>query len=127
MVSESVIKAPELAAADIERPGLDFREDGKARLLECIQFINTKRPDLEGNFRRQFQNWGTRPGTRLVVYKDFCPLSFYFVEEVMVKGEWKRDYNGGIIFHGDHDGGGNGGAPTFSVNLTPVDGWATHT
>ena len=35
--------------------------------------------------------------------------------------------NGGIIFHGTHDRGGDGGAPTFSVNLTPTVGWAIHT
>lgn len=36
-------------------------------------------------------------------------------------------FNGGLIFHGPHDGGGNGGAPTFSVSLTPQDGWSIHT
>jgi hypothetical protein len=58
---------------------------------------------------------------------DFAPLSFYFIQEIFINGKWERNYNGGIIFHGDHDGGGNGNAPTFSVNLMPVDGWATHT
>lgn len=36
-------------------------------------------------------------------------------------------FNGGIIFHGPHDRGGDGGSPTFSVNLSPVNGWAVHT
>ena len=36
-------------------------------------------------------------------------------------------FSGGLIFHGPHDGGGNGGAPTFSCSLVPVDGWSVHT
>jgi hypothetical protein len=102
------------------------------RLMECIDFINTKRPDLEENFKRNFfvEHWKTRDTkypTKTRIMCDFAPLSFYFEKVVMIDGEWKRDYNGGIIFHGSHDGGGDGGAPTFSVSLTPVDGWATHT
>jgi hypothetical protein len=36
---------------------------------------------------------------------------------------------GGFIFHGLHDGFGNGGAPTFSVCIDPDDkpGWSIHT
>lgn len=34
---------------------------------------------------------------------------------------------GGLIYHGEHDHGGDGGAPTFSLNLTPKNGWAVHT
>ena len=49
---------------------------------------------------------------------DFAPLSFTFHGQGLY---------GGIIFHGVHDRGGDGGAPTFSVNLGPVDGWAIHT
>lgn len=36
-------------------------------------------------------------------------------------------FNGGLTFHGKHDNGGDGGAPTFSVNLSPSDGWEIHT
>jgi len=39
----------------------------------------------------------------------------------------ERWFNGGLIFHGPHDNGGDGGAPTFSVNLSPQDGWSIHT
>ncbi len=41
--------------------------------------------------------------------------------------KWSFLYNGGLIYHGPHDGGGNGGAPTFSVCLTPTSGWSIHT
>lgn len=40
---------------------------------------------------------------------------------------YKRWFNGGLIYHGTHDNGGDGGAPTFSVNLTPENGWSVHT
>jgi len=67
-------------------------------------------------------------GTRCVLYKDWAPLSFAFSMEVADgEGGFKPWFNGGLIFHGDHDGGGNGGAPTFSVCLSPCDGWTVHT
>ena len=61
--------------------------------------------------------------TETHVFTDHAPLSFYFARYK----EEKFSGNGGIIFHGVHDNGGDGSAPTFSVNLTPVDGWAIHT
>lgn len=73
--------------------------------------------------------FGTRCKVRVHMYKDFAPESFQFDKEVLYDGkeEWKYLHNGGVIFHGTHDGGGNGGAPTYSVNLTPQDGWSVHT
>jgi len=122
-----------LKEQDFKHPQLIFSEDGQEQLVKCIAFINEKRPELEKNFRRQFwktESWyAEHPKERMKVWTDFAPLSFYFIVEWYDErtNEFKRDYNGGIIFHGSHDGGGNGGAPTFSVNLSPVDGWATHT
>lgn len=55
--------------------------------------------------------------------KDFAPYSFAFE---MYKDDQFR-FNGGLIFHGSHDNGGDGSAPTFSVNLSPVIGWEVHT
>lgn len=34
---------------------------------------------------------------------------------------------GALIFHGPHDNGGDGGAPTFAVSVNPCDGWSFHT
>ena len=66
--------------------------------------------------------------TRCTLYSDSSPLSFGFSwEKRNADGSYKPWMNGGLIFHGNHDGGGNGGAPTFSVNLTPADGWSVHT
>jgi hypothetical protein len=56
---------------------------------------------------------------------DFAPKSFYFARRKKESGEFIG--NGGIIFHGKHDNGGDGGAPTYSVCLTPCNGWQIHT
>lgn len=65
--------------------------------------------------------------TRCQLYTDFAPHSFGFTMEVKRDGEWVRWFNGGLIYHGPHDNGGDGGAPTFSVNITPTNGWSVHT
>lgn len=67
--------------------------------------------------------------TKCVLYKDFAPYSFEFcmLRKDMETGEYRRWFNGGLIYHGDHDNGGDGSAPTFSVNLNPVSGWSIHT
>lgn len=50
------------------------------------------------------------------IYRDSAPYSFGFSACGMV---------GGCIYHGPTDSGG--GAPTFSVSLSPTDGWSIHT
>jgi hypothetical protein len=62
---------------------------------------------------------------KTTVYSDFAPLSLYFVRTV--NGNF--DGNGGVIFHGKHDRGGDGGAPTFSVCIEPDSHshWSIHT
>jgi len=62
--------------------------------------------------------------TETTVMEDYAPRSFYFErydKEKNFRG------NGGIIFHGHHDGYGSGSVPTFSVTLTPTKGWCIHT
>lgn len=71
----------------------------------------------------------------LMICNDYAPLSFTFglykrteQGQHMVDGERCQLYmNGGIIFHGKHDNGGDGSAPTFAVSLNPVNGWSIHT
>jgi hypothetical protein len=58
------------------------------------------------------------------LYSDFAPYSFFWTEYSPTS---KRGLIGGLIYHGQHDRGGNGGAPTFSVNLMPTIGWCIHT
>jgi hypothetical protein len=62
------------------------------------------------------------------LFKDFAPHSFGFVIEAMnAQGEWTTWFQGGLLFHGTHDGNGSGAAPTLAVTLTPVTGWSIHT
>ena len=66
--------------------------------------------------------------SRTVIRKDFAPYSFEFVKTYKSEsGAWEYAYNGGIIYHGPHDNGGDGGMPTLSVNLEPHNGWSIHT
>jgi hypothetical protein len=67
----------------------------------------------------------SKRGFDIYLYPDFAPYSLYF--------ERKKDNvfngNGGFIFHGVHDGGGNGSAPSFSVSLenNTKSRWSIHT
>jgi hypothetical protein len=54
---------------------------------------------------------------------DFAPYSFSW--GWIVNGQCY--INGGLIYHGAHDNGGDGGDPTFSVNLIQTNGWSIHT
>jgi len=66
--------------------------------------------------------------TRCLLYKDFAPKSFRFVMERRADdGGFVYWFNGGLVFHGNHDGYGSGAAPTLCVCVNPTDGWAIHT
>lgn len=82
---------------------------------------------LTESFNRTFarlENYSAK-GCEVNLYTDFAPLSLYF--EVTRDGQLVL--NGGFIYHGPHDGFGNGGAPSFSVSLDydRVPGWSIHT
>lgn len=70
-------------------------------------------------------DYAGRDKTECLLFKDFAPYSFYFL---MMK-DGKTWFNGGMIFHSAHDGGGDGGAPTFSVCVNPdtKPHWQVHT
>ena len=66
--------------------------------------------------------------TRVRLFKDFAPHSFGFLIEAKdSEGRWNTWFQGGLLFHGAHDGNGSGSAPTLAVTLTPVTGWSIHT
>lgn len=122
-----------LKREDFTHPQVEFTSEAEKRLQECIEFVNAKRPDLEENLKFQFHRhdeyFRSHPDIRMKVFVDFAPLSFYFEVYYLNRHHqrYELDYNGGIIFHGDHDGWGNGGSPTYAVCIQPVDGWSTHT
>lgn len=65
--------------------------------------------------------------TQCDLHGDWAPLSFAFCVHKIVGGEKKYWFNGGLIFHGSHDGFGDGGAETLSVCVSPTNGWSIHT
>ncbi|MFO0675330.1 MAG: DUF4120 family protein [Polyangiaceae bacterium] len=66
--------------------------------------------------------------TRVRLFRDFAPYSFSFVvEKKNDAGAWSTLFNGGLLFHGPHDGHGSGAVPTFAVSITPATGWSIHT
>jgi len=106
MPAQLIVKCPEHLAIVREfadRSGQ--RDQFESRLSDLYRFISAE-------------------GYMIMLYEDFAPFSFYW-EEIAPNG--KRSMNGGLIYHGPHDGGGNGSEPTFSVSLEPCQGWAIHT
>jgi len=95
------------------------------RLDEIKAFA--KEHNLMESFTETFarlENYSAK-GYDVSLYSDFAPLSLEF--SVAFQGIF--EFNGGFIFHGKHDGFGNGGYPTFSVLLSTEKktGWSIHT
>jgi len=69
--------------------------------------------------------------TQCVLTKDFAPQSFAFrmLRRASPTAPYEFWFNGGLILHGAHDRGGDGGSPTFSVSLSGdrTLHWETHT
>ncbi len=106
MTAQLIVNCPEhLAAVRAFADQTNQRAQFESRLSDLYRYISAE-------------------GYTIMLYEDFAPYSFYW-EEIAPDG--KRTMNGGLIYHGLHDGDGNGGSPTFSVNLTPMSGWAIHT
>jgi len=95
------------------------------RLAEIQAYA--KQHNLEESLHKAFSRLQrySQQGCSVSLYSDFAPLSLYF--EISCDGKFML--NGGMIFHGPHDGYGSGGAPTFSVCLErdAVSGWQIHT
>jgi hypothetical protein len=100
-------------------------DNSNGRFAEIKDFA--KENDLMESFNETFsrlKNYSDK-GYNVNLYSDFAPLSLEFV----IREEGRFVLNGGFIFHGKHDGFGNGGAPSFSVSLSQdkVTGWSIHT
>ncbi len=100
-------------------------DNSNGRLAEIKAFA--KEHDLMESFNNTFsrlKNYSAK-GYTVTLYSDFAPLSMEF----SITENNKLILYGGFIFHGPHDGFGNGGAPTFSVSLATEKevGWSIHT
>jgi len=66
--------------------------------------------------------------TQCHLFYDSAPQSFHFrMDKKSQNGEYVYWFSGGLIYHGTHDRGGDGGAPTYSVTMSPTQGWSVHT
>ncbi len=83
--------------------------------------------DLDWNLDK-LANFGRTGHTRCTLYRDGAPYSFGFsIEALGEDGTWRHWFDGGLLYHGPHDGHGSGAPPTFAVTLTPTHGWSIHT
>lgn len=77
---------------------------------------------------RYLEYYGDSDRNRLTLFSDFAPYSFTFtIERRGRDGEWSHLLSGGLIYHGPHDRGGDGGGPTHAVTMNPTTGWSIHT
>ena len=91
-----------------------------------------KREQLEEKLKylENYACHGDEKRTITELYDDGTPYGFYFViQKRRDDNTYHPWFNGGLIFHGPHDGGGDGGAPTYSVSLagTKEQRWEIHT
>jgi hypothetical protein len=96
---------------------VDYTEGKLQEQLDYAESIK------DSSLERCIKNLLIDEGLEIRIVNDFAPRSFEFAK--YRNGNYVS--NGGIIWHGDHDNGGDGSAPTFSVCLTPTKGWAIHT
>lgn len=111
---------------------LVIEKEGKEQLREAFKVARglgmSDQLKQQLRYLDDYAEHGDRGRTQCRLWDDFAPHSFYFVmKRRQEDGSYKRWFNGGLIFHGAHDNGGDGGAPTFSVSLTPASGWKIHT
>lgn len=117
MTTSQAIRLADLPAGII----IDDRNEALvARIRECLLH------PLAESFRENLERLAgmARGGSKVRIGMDFAPLSFGFA---VIRPDGSAWICGGLIYHGVHDGGGNGGAPTYAVNVQPIEGWTLHT
>jgi hypothetical protein len=85
--------------------------------------------DLRRNliYLRDYADHEHKGLTQCELYRDE-PWGFGFVmRRRNDRGEYRFWFNGGLLYHGSHDGFGSGSGPTFAVTVLPTDGWSIHT
>ena len=101
-------------------------EEVRKDFVANLEWARETSSKLEGTFMRCLDSlcrWTRNSGYEVWVGSDFAPRSFTFA----VNNDGKHLINGGMIFHGKHDNGGDGSAPTYPVCVTPSNGWRLHT
>lgn len=103
----------------------------KVKKLLMEARTHAKANNLANNLQQKLdylENYGGSEKTQCRLFPDFAPWSFQFTMcKLNPQGEWTYWFNGGLIYHGSHDGHGSGAAPTFSVTILSTTGWSIHT
>lgn len=91
-----------------------------ARIKECLVH------PLSESFHENLDRLAgfARGGSKVRIGLDFADLSFGFA---VIRPDGSCWLVGGLVYHGAHDRGGDGGAPTFAVCVQPIEGWTLHT
>ena len=91
------------------------KKTGKIKsLVENLKFLN---------------EYAGKQNTRCLIRKDWGtePNFVFEMQRKDQEGNYRFMFNGGLLFHGPHDGFGSGLGPTFAVTLNPTDGFSIHT
>ena len=101
-------------------------DHSEGRYAKIVRFASThpKGNSFTQCMRRLEDVAKAYPEAKCVIYNDHAPMSLYFN---ISDARNERIMNGGIIYHGSHDGFGSGSAPTFSVAIDETNGWGLHT
>ena len=102
--------------------------DNQAYFDEVVAFAKATGRETQLKDKLEYLEKYGDGDNQCIIWKDFAPASFNFVmQRPNPDGTFTNWFNGGLIFHGNHDGFGSGAAPTFSVCVSPTDGWSIHT
>ena len=121
---------------------LYIHESTRENLDKALKFAFKvgKEHELLSQLYRMGEGWGRNKPYVCFLYNDFAPYSFTFscykLEDcqitedrgepvILIKPGTNSWMNGGLIYHGPLEDGSH--AETFSVQLTPNDGWSIHT
>ena len=100
-----------------------MKDKTEGKLQEALEFAKTINDNSLQSCLDRLDNVDKNSNYETIIHNDFAYMSFYF--ERVRDGQFRSD--GGIIYHGNHDGFGSGYDPTFSVSVTPTSGWSIHT
>lgn len=110
---------------DLTNGGLEKTRQFAEKTGQREQFESVLKRLTDREKEKNVGNGMADTSSEIELYPDFAAYSFYWVWREIETG--RIIMNGGLIYHGKHDNGGDGGAPTFSVSLTPQSGWSIHT
>lgn len=99
-----------------------FTPNAYERYIKCLDFTEALGDETLGGCIARLSQWDSN--SDIHISTDFDEMSFFFRQKY---ADGRTGICGGIIYHGSRDGYGSGQGPTFSVCLTPTEGYQIHT